>query len=640
MARVILALAIGILAGGAGSWYVLHESTALKNGSLSVTKQSTLPASDADTQRERGFESLNSIDEILTLASDFDQTEALFVLAGRSNSRDVQDLIGQAQTISDARDRRAALSILFSRLADIDPLTAVALSAQPEFAHEQAVLSAVWRSWADDSPIRAINFINEMASARERQSASQSLGGQMGHVELDELKQLAKNFDRDMDRRNFLTSARNAVAASFPGRLIEGWLTDRSTFVPYGQNGVAAQKIAQQDVAQAIRYYDQATDNQMLRAMLASGIVQELATTDPLLAVRWAQENDSNGSQSLLMQAVMVISQTDPAAAMEILRADDGIAVQQKQMITTMVVSNIALQNPEMGIAILESLPTGVDKNQAAQQVVSAWAQTDPQAALGWALEHKQEFGESILRQAGQMLIMRDPRSVISVLPQLDDATAKSWSVQIVSRLAQLESVEAAMNLMQQFEGQPHYAQMQAALVPQVAQTDLARAKSMADEMSPGQEKNQALAYVIGEKAKSEPAVAIGWLDAMSDGRARSGATSNLVINWMNSDPSAARRWVNSLPNGESRDHAVLALVNFDSNDGGDAPMQLIDSIENDALRQQAKMSYFYRLARFDRDKAEALLKTMRLSPEQRAQLEQMLGGVGSMHGSSIRLQQ
>ena len=46
----------------------------------------------------------------LAVPTDFVQTEALYVLAGRSDSGAVQDLIYQANRIADTADREAALA--------------------------------------------------------------------------------------------------------------------------------------------------------------------------------------------------------------------------------------------------------------------------------------------------------------------------------------------------------------------------------------------------------------------------------------------------------------------------------------------------------------------------------------------------
>jgi hypothetical protein len=103
---------------------------------------------ETEAHRADRFASLTTLEDMLTLPSDFAQTEALYVLAGRANSAEVQNLIHQATRIADTSDRRAAMSILFSRLADIDPYSAVAIAGQTPFTEDQWVESSFWRNWS------------------------------------------------------------------------------------------------------------------------------------------------------------------------------------------------------------------------------------------------------------------------------------------------------------------------------------------------------------------------------------------------------------------------------------------------------------------------------------------------------------
>ncbi len=76
--------------------------------------------------REDRYEALQSIDQIYVLPSEFGRAEALYALAGRSDSGGVQNLIFEANRIANSEERSGALNILFFRLAELDPQSALA----------------------------------------------------------------------------------------------------------------------------------------------------------------------------------------------------------------------------------------------------------------------------------------------------------------------------------------------------------------------------------------------------------------------------------------------------------------------------------------------------------------------------------
>ena len=100
------------------------------------------------SHREERFAPLTTIEEILALPPEIDRTAALHDIAGRSDSAQVQNLIDQVNRVTDAFDRRGGFDILFSRLTDLDPQSALAIATQTPYADEPSIEATVWRSWA------------------------------------------------------------------------------------------------------------------------------------------------------------------------------------------------------------------------------------------------------------------------------------------------------------------------------------------------------------------------------------------------------------------------------------------------------------------------------------------------------------
>lgn len=147
MNRILLTLIVGV-ALGAGTAYLLVQGGATNKPLLvrpePIRDVPKMSVEDATAHRDDSYVEIKTIEDTLALPTDFAQTEALYVLAGRSDSRQVQDLIYQASLIADPSDRRGGLQILFSRLAELDPRSALALAQTRDYAADRQLEATVW----------------------------------------------------------------------------------------------------------------------------------------------------------------------------------------------------------------------------------------------------------------------------------------------------------------------------------------------------------------------------------------------------------------------------------------------------------------------------------------------------------------
>jgi hypothetical protein len=247
---------------------------------------------------------------------------------------------------------------------------------------------------------------------------------------------------------------------------------------------------------------------------------------------------------------------------------------------------------------------------------------------MNWALDNRAEYGERMLEVLSGMYIHQYPREAMQLLPSLDASTAEAWSLQIVAVLADSDSMSAATAFIDQYKGTARYPALQAVLIPRIAQQDPTLAKSMADQMPPGHERDGVMASLVGQKAASDPLGALAWVESISGEEQRRSAMSTVVMTWSHKDPAAAFRYVNSMRPGALRDDGIAALLNS-SRESDPAMLQLIASIGDEQRRAEAKLSYVYRLARFDAAGAEVLLDELNLSDTERQQFEQVLQNYG-----------
>ena len=638
---------------------------------------------ESATHRAQRFESLTTVAETLRLRSDFDQTEALYVLAGRSDSAGVQDLIHQTIRVADASDRSAGLSILFSRLTDIDPYSAVAMAAQAPFSAERLIESSIWRTWARrdldgaleaalglgsisrrneaaqvmygayglaeneetrhieevlgvppssgtkrqylqslaaDAPYAAIDYLNQLPVAEQRKAAW-SLGDYLGRANPPLAESLVDMINNAQVRAGYEQSVYRALGNSDPAQLLDRWLTDPQSQKFSAGISTAIIQLAQSDFDLAMSYYN-STDNLQVRQALGNSIVQALVTDDPGRALEWAQREDTGGRHSMYQQAIVLISRSDPDTALAAAQAIENPA--ERASTLSNIIETMANSDPVAAVSALKQLPDGRNKDQAAQRMLMHWVQSDATAATEWAIENSDRFGNHLLASVSSMLVRQNPQAAINILPRLDSQTANKVSLQIVQSLAQHQSLAAAEAFVAGYENSPQYEQMYSTLIPQIARQDPARAIQIASGMSPGKARDNVYSQLVAYSAQTNPQQAIAWMEAIDNPRNRTRAVYALAGTWAQIDPVAANRWVSGLPSGATRDDAIRALVS-DTRKFDNSRIDLISSIDDPGKRSQALVGYITQVARRDYAKARALLDSTQLSESDRSRLESML---------------
>ena len=102
----------------------------------------------AEKHRVEPYVNLTSVEEVIALPTEFARSAAFYALAGRSDSAAVQNLIFEADRIADDVERIDVLNILFFRLTEIDPQSALAIARTDNFKAIKSIERTVWRAWA------------------------------------------------------------------------------------------------------------------------------------------------------------------------------------------------------------------------------------------------------------------------------------------------------------------------------------------------------------------------------------------------------------------------------------------------------------------------------------------------------------
>jgi len=672
MKRVLAAAFAGVIVGAVGT-YAIQDRNLMTSGtqgrkiSRDIGNVPTMSGAIAAQHREDRYENLRSIEQILALPTDFSQTEALYMLAGRSDSGSVQNFITEANRIADPADRNSALAILFFRLTELDSPAALALARTAMFLADSGIESEVWRSWgkhdldgalmaakahstsgqrnlaaqalfsvygylgnettariehelgirpdrtsrsrflndlANRSPADAIEYVINIRSSRDQREALWWLAYYLTRNDPGRAGSYADLITDAVQRETYRNFVASATTPGDPAVVLDQLITAHGPRPKRGQVYSAMRELVARDVDSAIRYFERVNSRQD-RQSFVSLIAEELARQNPTRALDWARANERSQNPRWLIQVLTRIASSEPRLAMHEAR-NIPHATKRSQAIAN-VVGTVAKTDPHLAAEFVDQIAKRHERQTAAANMVSTWAQQDPDAVVNWVMTNDEIDSKVILAQVGRQLVQTDMDAMIRILPRLDEENAVDWRLQIAQNLATQTSAAAAQNFISTFEGSEDYLKLQVAVVRGVTQNDIFLAKQLADRLPAGADRDATLAQLIRYHANTNPAEAAAWLALISDKLQRSSATLQLASIWDSQDSDAAGRWVDTLPWGGQRDDVIVGLVS-NWQEMTQSRRLLIESIGDSEKKTRAQIRYIGRVARTDWQRAQSML--------------------------------
>lgn len=693
MRRSVILLLFALIAGAiAGSLltrgYLARQDPAAAAIVRDLVATPAMPQTVAEEHRKDNFTALGTVPEIMQLPGAFTRSEALHVLAGRADGAAVQGHIFAAARIADDVEREQALGILFSRLAEIDPASALALARTEYFAAIRSVEATVWGTWArkdfdaalfaaktqtsamdqnnaaqalyaafgfmanditdrieaelgigpdrtqrarylyrlaDSSPAEAIDYINAMPPGTEKTWNVNWLAYYLALRDPDGAQAFAARFATAIERQQFTTVLAGESARENPRLVMDRLLASGSAMDGTGLHN-AIEALVETDPGAADAYFRSARSPQM-RQMIGFSLVGVLAATDPAAAVAWARENDRSGNYNFEMMAVMSLARHDPELAMA--EALNITNPGMRENVVSNVVSAVAADDPRKALAMAQSLGDPRLRESSEQQVAQAWFSQDPDAAVAWLETLEDSKARSIIDSAGWSLLQTDVSAALRLLPRVSEGNQHFWRSQIALQLSQTRSPDDALAFIRQFEGEAGYPQLQAELVGGIATTDVARARQLADQLGDPASRDSAYLQIAMHQAAESPADALLTAQQIGDVNVRAQAAATAITQAARQDPAAAKQMLTQLPAGPARDLSIVQILSdwssLESMEG------LIDTIEDPEMRAQAKLNRVYYVAESDPDRARSLLADSDIPTESRREVEAMLenGDIG-----------
>ena len=615
---------------------------------LDATRE--MSAEEAEAVREDRFASIHTIEDTLALPTDFAETEALYVIAGRADAEEVQNLIYQAARIRELEDRHAALGILFLRLTELDPKSAVAIARSPMFQEEKSYEQAVWTAWG------RVDLDGALAAARlgdrqQRELAAQAFYGSLRGLDDPRVEKIGSALGIEPGR-GVRAQHLYALFTESPAEAIR-YIESQPPVVQGELYGTLASFVSRAGITVSPKVLDLITspmNRQMFdrslgmlqaasdpeavlgKALAAGGhgrdrnevftALQTLARSEPDKALDWARSLDSGTDESMLVAVIGLIATTDPDRALIEARSLSTAELRSS------VFATIAAQakGADEVNRILAMIDDPGQRRRAVHQVAMLMAMRAPDDAVTWASTLPDSERPLALQQVGQHLVQTDIDAAIALLGRLPAGSGGNLASQIASNLAQRGSGEEAQAFIAQYKGTPEYPGLQMTVLNQLANTNQDAALRMAQRIDDDAMRDMAYARIAGNYANSDLQKATSILDYIADPSARMSAITHIVLGLTRKDPTAARNWVTALPSGSDRDAGISQLIATNRVPPQDTEA-LIHSIGDKELRKNATVSYAVQLGKTDPNQARRLLDGLNLTDQERQQYERFING-------------
>jgi len=658
------------------------ESESANGQSIVSESIPTLSMAELEAARDTHFVDVSSIEGVLALPTEFSRREALYVLAGRSDADRLQQLIFDADRISDRTVRESMLSILFRRLAEADPKTALALARVDPYEKDDSFEGVIWRTWARNDLDEAIFAVKTQTRSSYQDAAAQRLYAAYGYMDNETTDRIQQELGIEPNRTTRLRFLRTLLDDS-PRRVIEfisnepsdlrrreyiNWLAyaldtdDRNMALSYAESFGSAsdqelytdlvedrfaridpistlqqalaendiglnsdfhsalQELASTDMTAAMNFYGQIEAPQA-KLMAAYVIASELANSDPVAALDWVRSLDGVRKEQVENAILAKIAESDPAFALEQAATLKG---RQRTSSISSIFNTVARSDPAVAMELLDSLPDDTDRSGFQKQIARTWLMTNPDAAIAWLKTLDRSEASRIAANATGLLAQTQPDAAYRLLALLDDQQRVDSAKELVSKLASVGDVARARALIDELKSQEGFENIESSFIGGLARHDSQAATQLALQLQDDKQRDQTLSRIAVSALSEDPDGAISLLPSITDPEKRARTVGTMAAQWHRSDPDAALSWLSSLPAGSGRDGAVFRLAgSFGEIDSRE--LDLINGIEDPESRTNSARMAVLGLSRIDKAAAKGILEELDIPEQEKVKLRESI---------------
>jgi hypothetical protein len=251
----------------------------------------------------------------------------------------------------------------------------------------------------------------------------------------------------------------------------------------------------------------------------------------------------------------------------------------------------VTSEERERLLASYDSLPAPA-RDSVAAALCSAWARTEPQKAVEWAVAHgRVDDGVNSANLAAQHVFLRwvntDPDGALSWWrAQPDSALRDALGTNASTYLAENGRLDAALEIFH--------------LRTAKADADEVALRARGTVIMGGSDEEQATAQLAQILVERDPNSASAWYATLPEHVATEQAARTIVIQWYGRDSEAVARWIGTLPPGETRDQAAKVFAEQAAQLSPEGAAEWVETISDPRLRQNAAGYVFREMSQDD----------------------------------------
>lgn len=246
------------------------------------------------------------------------------------------------------------------------------------------------------------------------------------------------------------------------------------------------------------------------------------------------------------------VNSLDPAEFQSVIASFRALGMTESRMGEySMLLSAWAKTDP---LAALQYAEANTGNRFARNTILSTWAGTDPEGAIAWAKQHHEGEG------------------------------ANPWMIGIIQGLASQDPARAS-ELLKSMPFSEERGEAMAALLPNILQQGPDAARAWAESITDERLRNGAIGRIASSLAEKDPAATADWL-ARLPGDSGKGSMDDVLTAWTGQNKDAALAYYNAMPAGENRSNALRGIANSIAGQDPAAAAALIDSHAADANDQ------------------------------------------------------
>ncbi|MBA3543056.1 MAG: hypothetical protein H0T83_01225, partial [Chthoniobacterales bacterium] len=206
--------------------------------------------------------------------------------------------------------------------------------------------------------------------------------------------------------------------------------------------------------------------------------------------------------------------------------------------------------------------PPGQGKNNALQNILSSWANKDPQRAASIITELSTgSVRDQSVGNAARQWALTDPRAALAWVQERTTGEAQRNAIRFALTSWVQSEPAAAAEYVRSLPAGKMQEEATSGLAMQLANSDIQTAVVWAQKLPAGAVRQNAISNIISQWSEADPQAAADFAMRTTEAEGRKGLLENISRQWARNDPQAALRWASSLPETNGREAALPAIV-------------------------------------------------------------------------------